>query len=177
MKAQDIVFPKDNEQEFIDIGKKLGTSSFIFCYDKETIIGCIVEKQQDVRRAKSWGLFSLSLKNTRDIIEAGPDMVAEVERFAHKDSVHHRNSGLNHVLARIMKEKETQLGFSLSLLLNATTEERWRFLGRMKQNMKIAGKAGVTVGFFSFARSPSELRGKKGLDHLLNNMGRIFKSA
>ena len=55
-----------------------------------------------------------------------------LENYLKKDSLHYRNSGLNHILCKIISEKKKLIGISFSNLLNS--KRKALLIGRLAQN-------------------------------------------
>lgn len=98
------------------------------------------------------------------------DIVFELEDSSREDFIHHRNSGLNHVLAKDLFFKEIIVGFSFSLFLRNP-----KVLGRMKQNVKLCRKYDVKMIFASFARDEWEVRSLKDLESFARVIGMSTK--
>jgi len=156
----DIVFPKNNEEEFLEIAEKLG-SKLCFAYtekefkkkkEKYEFACCYNSNTKDA--------FVISDRAERGSFENSRiNLIFDLEKSPSNDRIHQRESGFNHILAKITKEKNKFIGFNFSLILNTDTKERARLLGRMMQNVKICRKYKVNIYVGSFAREPYELRG------------------
>lgn len=176
---QDVCFPKNNEQEFIDIAKKLGTKSLIFVYEF-TNFKDLDEKKKKLSEIKSIKVdlgvmvndktveklqknddYIFARTPSKNLIESKKTYILfDFEMQDKPDFLHHRNSGLNQVIANEMKDKI--LGISFSTYLNSIN--KGIILGRMKQNAKIAKKYKVKTFVLSFAKHPYELRSEHELE-------------
>ena len=87
------------------------------------------------------------------------------------DFLHHRGSGLNQVLAELMRKKKRIVGFSFSSLLQVNGAKRAQFMGRMQQNFRLCKKYKVETLIASFARDPSEMRRASDLGSLFLSLG------
>jgi len=174
----DIVIPENNEEDFIDMAKKLGIDKLIFCYrfsdfDKYTIKDRNIEKgiitdSRDIRKAKKKCDFVISNSNDRYVFDNPPNLVFELEKLYGKDSMHFRNSGMNQVLFKIAHKNKIKLGVSLSMILNSSQKNIPVLMGRMMQNIKLARKYKVDIKIASFARTPYEMRPAEDLKNFLN---------
>jgi len=63
-----------------------------------------------------------------------------IHQRGRKDFQKQRNSGFNHVLARILKDKNIVLGIDLDEVLEASGEEKAKILGRVRQNIMLCRK-------------------------------------
>ena len=140
----DIAFPKKNEKDFEKIAKKL---------DKE--IGFAYKKKDNYKL----GNIIISNKGERKNFESNQiKMFFNLENKDERDFIHQRNSGLNHILAKIAHDKNKVIAFNFSTILNANAERRALLLGRMRQNVKLCRKYKVKMLLASFASEPYELR-------------------
>lgn len=163
--AVDIVFPKNNEKAFIGMAAKLGYSALCFAYEK---YDSEKRKKLDALRKKTkLGLFAAGKGADLSIMKAGAenrnaleqgrvDIIFGFEEPGGKDFAFSRNSGLNHILCAIAKEKGVMAGFSFSSVLNAKNKPV--IIGRMKQNIMLCRKYNVETVIASFATSPYEMR-------------------
>jgi RNase P/RNase MRP subunit p30 len=168
-----IVFPDKNEGEFIEIATRLGINELVFVYKLKDF----VRKEFDTGVEVKFGILAksneiLKAKNKADIVlyECGedarhviekfkPDIVFNLENSSRKDFIHHRNSGMNHIIAKLMCEKKVKLGVSFANLLKSS--KRDVLIGRIKQNIKLCKKYKVDVIVSSFAKDVYGLRCEK----------------
>lgn len=164
----DIVFPCNNEKEFIPMAIKLGYNGLCFVY------GSVDEMNKNKKKfgdSKLKLLFGLSFKskekvdvvavkasnNSRDILERRKaDIIYDFEKSSRSDYIHHRASGLNQVLCKLAKKNNVAVGFSVSSILNFS--KRPMLLGRIKQNIKLCRKYKVKMIIGSFSSEPYEMR-------------------
>lgn len=175
----DIVFPNGNENEFVRMAETLGYDRMVFAYKSEKdaksakidiktdieIKRAVVVTNPNSKIAKGFVAFAQSGEKDREFLErANIDFICDLEGSKRKDFIHHRNSGLNHVMAKIAAEKNVAVGFSFLSILSADSNKRPVLLGRIKQNIKLCQKYGVRMLFGSFAediygmRSPKDLK-------------------
>ena len=179
MNTFDIVFPNNNEAEFIAMAKKLGTKELLFVYSLElykqwaekesgvTIKTGILASQKKIKQAKAKTQYVLVAadpeKNVAIIEHEKPWLLYGFEFQTRKDFLHHRNSGINHILASLMRENNVCYGFPFSELFHLSPEEQGVVLGRLQQNMMLAKKYKVEIVVASFAHTPFEMRSVKDL--------------
>jgi RNase P/RNase MRP subunit p30 len=165
----DIVFPDNNEHEFIELAHKLGYARMVFAYeypkvpkqkpehDKIAVQLAVLAHPRQVAKAKKLSDFVMVKGNDRQVIEkAKPQLILELESQPKKDPMHARNSGLNHVLCELLHKNNIAVGLSLHLLLHS--EHRSMLLGRMLQNIRLCKKYKVKLVLASFAINPYEMR-------------------
>jgi len=189
----DIVFPKDNEQEFIDIAKRLKLKGLCFVYpdvkSKETLDelrkntklkiyhGLLVD-HKTAGKSKADLLIAKSGEHDRFLIEQGKaNLLFELEQSSRKDFMHQKNAGLNQVLCRLASEKNKIIGFSFFSVLKAKPRQQSRTFGRMMQNVMVCRKYEVNMCLASFAEDPFDMRSQYELMSFGVNIGMHAKEA
>jgi len=66
-----------------------------------------------------------------------------------KDRMKQRDSGFNHVLARLAKKKNISLGINLDEIINSKSKEKSEILARVRQNIKLCNKNKLKMKFIS----------------------------
>jgi ribonuclease P/MRP protein subunit RPP1 len=170
----DIVFPKDNEEEFLRIAERLGYSAIVFAYEgkvpdlsklKASITVYAYGKFGDLKLAKSTG-DDRAVMEKKDV-----DLIYGLEEAQKKDFMHHRASGLNQVLCAIAKKQGIIIGFSLSSLIHSSGMVRAQIMGRMMQNIRFCRKYKLLAAFCSFASSPYQMRAPLDMVALAESIG------
>ncbi|MFC1800807.1 RNase P subunit p30 family protein [Nanoarchaeota archaeon] len=164
----DIVFPKNNENEFIKIAKELGYTNLCFVYNlnefKKATDGNfagIITDEKNLNKAKKLADFVILQSSDKDrhLIESGKaEIIFNLETTSRKDFIHHRASGLNQVLCTLLNKKEVAIAFSFNTILKSEGMLRSQIMGRMMQNIRFARKYKFNLLFASFAQSPFEMR-------------------
>jgi len=193
----DIVFPAENEKEFIELAERLSIPGFCFCYpfvpknDYKEILGRIKKLQEKTQIRLTFGLLAkpndsmkarqladllivraIPTADNRPIIEKKEiDLIYELEGSPKNDPMHYRYSGMNQVQCAIAKESEMIVAFSFSMLLNTAGFRRSVLMGRFNQNIRFCRKYKVNTSFASFAREPYELRAEHELLSLARTLG------
>ncbi|PLW80691.1 hypothetical protein C0585_01225 [Candidatus Woesearchaeota archaeon] len=165
----DVLIPKGNEKELIDMSKRLGETELVFLYSlkeykKKEISkekGLIIHKgllinESEINKIPECEYVFLENPNRSGFEAKKVNHLFNIEDQKKIDFIHHRNSGLNQVLAKEMKNIEKKLCFSYNLLLKSNNKNK--ILGRFKQNKKICNKYKINIECFSFASEPYELR-------------------
>jgi|TARA_Y100000310_G_scaffold226034_1_gene228114 hypothetical protein len=178
----DIVFPKNNEKEFIEIAEKLGHKSLCFVYrlkrfknsydSKIKLNFGVLAEPNEVRKAKKLSefVFIKSSDKDRAIMENNRNLfLFGLEKAARHDFIHHR-AGLNQVLAKIACKNKIKVCISFSDVLNSEGVVRANILGRMLQNIRICRKYKVDMLVGSFASEPFDMRSA----HDLKAFGKIL---
>jgi hypothetical protein len=177
----DIVFPENNEAEFIAMANRLGYDALVFIYfgkkdlpktEMKLLKGIVVDEKTSGRPNMD---VVLARMPSRQLIERlKPDIIYELEQDARKDYMHQRNSGLDHINAAICNKRGISVGFSFASLF---LEHRPRTIGRMKQNMMLCRKYKLHMTIGSFARSPYMMRSPQDLASLFITLGMHQKEA
>ncbi len=164
----DIVIPKGNEEQFIQIAKELGTEKLLFLYNEKPkeikghFSGQIVTKNPGHKAI----FFS---KGSRGLVEnRNVKFHYGFEELEKKDSLHHRRSGMNQVISKLMSEREKTMIIDFEKYLQGPKEI---YIGRLHQNLKLAKKYGFQIAIASFATKPQNLRAANELKHLIKSLG------
>jgi len=176
----DIVFPNNNEKEFIEMAERLGISELVFAYpqlptpkfpdnSKVKVSAAILAEHNRVSSARGKADFVIvkasATEQDRFLFEkAKPDIIFDLEQSQKPDGVFQRNSGLNHIMAALAAKNNITIGFSFSSILNSSGFRRAQIMGRMAQNLFLCRKYKVKTLFASFARSPLEMRSESDLN-------------
>lgn len=178
----DICFPKGNENEFVEIAKKIGTKALVLVYkDYKELI-----KQKNLKLNYNTYLGLLSNIKVREKQEIGVDIILSTsvtrrdienkiinlqynfENISKKDKIHFRSSGINQVIGKIIKQKKKIVGISVTNLWKGNTAKK---LGRIIQNLKILTKYDVDYFLASFAENPIELSSMSNIISMSRTLG------
>jgi len=197
----DLVLPKNNEKEFIEIAERLKINGLCFVYsfkNKEDFLKKN-EKMKNLQEKTEIKLFSGIIADSRNISKAkklskiviykstGNDrhaieksktnIIFDLETVAARDSMHHRNSGLNQILCRLANKNNIMIGFSFSGILNTDGITKSQILGRMMQNIRLCRKYKVKAAIASFAEKPYDMRPCPDLKSVFISLGMHPKEA
>jgi RNase P/RNase MRP subunit p30 len=159
MEFIDLVFPDNNEDQFLKTANLLGIK-LCFAYNEKQYLqkkdlyefSCIYNSQKKA-------LFTISNNSDRSTFEnPRVNLIFNLEKNPLGDRIHQRTSNFNHVLAKICRDRDKFIAFNFNLVLNADKKEKNRLLGRMMQNVRICRKYKVKMYIGSFATEPFELR-------------------
>lgn len=178
----DIVFPHNNEENFIKIAKKLGYRSLIFVYNSKDysarksaddfdIEYGILSDENNIHKSKKLAslVFVKAGDNPRHLIESNKNIIVfDFEKNPKIDMFTQRRSGLNHILCDLAAKNNIEIGFSFNSLIEADNKKRNILLGRITANIKLCKKYKNDTIFASFAKEPYEMRSQKDLDALKN---------
>lgn len=140
----DIVLSKKNDS-FEKIAKKLDLDLIYVDIKNNSFENCVIKKMSDEK--------------------LDMDFVYGLELSSRQDYIHQRNSGLNHILAKQLKEKDIVVCFGLSYALEENV------LGRMRQNVKLCRKYKVKMIYVSLACDEFGLRSEHDLQYFAKSIG------
>ncbi|MBU0757191.1 MAG: hypothetical protein KKF44_03945 [Nanoarchaeota archaeon] len=181
----DIVLPQNNELGIIKMAETLGWKELCLAYDRPTdiasfrrktviklISGVVAEPGAEQRFVGKCDIIlskTFDASTVRTLCERGfAQIFFGLEQSPKPDFMHHRNSGLNHVICEIMKEKGISIALDFSSILNSGGKQRAVLLGRMKQNLVFAKKYALAVVIATFAKEPLEMRAPNTFTSFLN---------
>lgn len=168
----DICFPKKNEKKFAEVAEQLGYEGLICIYEKKPAKLPKTKIKLVAVTPKHEPKLVEATDKTRHLIESQKaGIIYHLEMTGKKDYVHHRGSGLNHVLANLLKKKKQAIGFAFSNLLHSTPKKRGVLMGRIRQNIQLCRKYKVPMVVCSFATRPLELRAPKDLLSFYTKLG------
>ena len=172
--------PNGNEEEFVLMAKRLGYNSICFVYTlsgvkkneiKDFKVYTAVLEQKNFDKAKQTADFVIAKagEDVRNIIERGKvDFIYGFEESAKRDSINHRNSGMNQVLCKLMNGKNISYLVNLTELIFSKDPQ---ILGRIMQNIRFCNKFKVKISFGSFASSPLEMKAANDVISLMKVLG------
>jgi len=85
----------------------------------------------------------------RKILEKEKIDILLLNLSGRKDKMKQRNSGFNHILARIAKKKNVLLGINLDEVFSSNLKEKAEILARIRQNIKLCNKNKLNMVFVS----------------------------
>ena len=111
----DFVFPRDNEDQFVEMAQHLGYAGVCFVYSYGStkkyspvnssirVASAVLARPEHVGKAKNKkaSILVQSPNDVRGIVEKNNNLILyEIENTGKKDFVHHRSSGLNQVICK-----------------------------------------------------------------------------
>jgi ribonuclease P/MRP protein subunit RPP1 len=85
----------------------------------------------------------------RKILEKEPINILLLNQKERKDFQKQRNSGLNHVLAKIAKKNNISIGINLDEIIQSNSQEKVKILARITQNIKLCNKNKLKMKFIA----------------------------
>jgi ribonuclease P/MRP protein subunit RPP1 len=98
----------------------------------------------------------------RKILEKEKIDVLLLSQSQRKDRMKQRDSGLNHVLAKIAKKKGVAIGINLDEIIDSKSKEKTEIVARIRQNIKICNKNKLKMKFIS-QKNKRDVRDLKSL--------------
>ena len=189
---KDIVFPQNNETDFLEIAGRLGIKKLYFAYDFNDFFNKNIQKKLESIENKKTGfepIFSVNNKNFGKAAKQSGTLIAKssdndkmmienkkikiiygFEEMQRKDFIHQRASGLNHVLCGLARKNNVAIGFSYSSVIN-NKEHAAVIMGRMMQNISLCGKYKNKTIIASFSQNPYQLRSYHDVASIFRLMG------
>ncbi len=136
-----------------------------------------VEILKKIKQISNQGIIIMEGgKDNRQICENKKvDILLSPERGAYKDFIHHRNSGLNQVLCKLMQKNEISYGINIKELI--FDKNKKALIGRISQNIKLCRKYKIRMMAASFAEQEFEMRDQGDMQSLLKVLGMTPKEA
>ena len=85
----------------------------------------------------------------RKVLEKILIQILLINLKSRKDFQKQRNSGFNHVFAKIAKKKKIVIGINLDEIINSSLKQKSEILARVKQNIKLCNKNKLKMCFVS----------------------------
>ena len=85
----------------------------------------------------------------RRVLEKEEINILVIKQSGRKDKLKQRDSGFNHVMAKIAKEKNVTMGINLDEIIHSDKKTKAKILGRVRQNVELCKKAKLKMMFFS----------------------------
>ncbi len=99
------------------------------------------------------------------------------EKYEKNDNLKQKDSGINHVLAKIAKQKNISIVIDFSDLKECNPLELSTRLSRIIQNIKICRKTNTKINIATFAKNKKEFVKKKDLQEFMLSIGASTKQA
>lgn len=85
----------------------------------------------------------------KKILEKEDIRILLLNLSSRKDRMKQRDSGFNHVLAKLAKKKNISLGINLDEIINSKPKGKSEILARVRQNIKLCNKNKLKMKFIS----------------------------
>jgi RNase P/RNase MRP subunit p30 len=92
-------------------------------------------------------IFSGDDETNRKVLEKEDINILLLNQENKKDFQKQRNSGFNHVLAKLAKKKNIVIGINLDEIINSGEREKAAIIARVRQNVKICIKNKLKMRF------------------------------
>lgn len=124
---------------------------------------------------------SQNIEDLRYICENFQDIIIfNLEKNDRMDFIHQKNSGINHIIAKIISKNKSKIALNFSNYINADNKSKKQIIGRIKQNLELCKKFKIEYLICSFASNVYEiksslnslelsLKNKKHFNSLINN--------
>lgn len=162
-------------KEIEELSRQLGfeNSFFLdkFVIIREKNVKDIIHKVREAKQKKLQAVCRVSdEKQLRYVLERVPvNMVLGQESIFVRDSVHYVKSGLDQTLCTIAALQKKTIVFSMHDLLHA--KDRPVLVARIRFNIRLCKKYGVSFFLCNFSAQPYEMRSAKDLKAILGVLG------
>ena len=85
----------------------------------------------------------------RKVLEKFKINILLLNHSKRKDFQKQRNSGFNHILAKIAKKNKIAIGINLDEIINSKAKQKAEVIARTKQNIRICNKDKLNMKFIS----------------------------
>jgi len=110
------------------------------------------EARNAIKKAREEGkkiIFSGSDEMNRKVLEKEKIDILLIKLSDKKDRIKQRNSGFNHVLAKLAQKKDVIIGINLDEIMDADKKEKVKIFARLMQNVKLCRKNKLKMIFIS----------------------------
>lgn len=156
----DVVFPNNNEEEFLKMAEELGIK-LLLIYDKIPF-GTIekLKEHYEFYTNKDIIIMKSTEHDRAAIASRKVDVLYGMENIAYNDGLHKRSSNLDKATCNEAKAAHVGFAFSLNVLTELDTSKHY---GRMIRNVGLCRKSECKIILATFAKSPYELRSPKDM--------------
>ncbi|MFH1607892.1 MAG: RNase P subunit p30 family protein [archaeon] len=106
--------------------------------------------RKQIQSAKAPIIFSSNNDElNRKILEKLKINILLINQSKRKDFSKQRNSGFNHVLAKIAEKNKIQIGINLDEIIDSKGKNKADILARIKQNIRLCNKNKIQMKFIS----------------------------
>jgi RNase P/RNase MRP subunit p30 len=105
--------------------------------------------------------------NRRILEKFSINYIVSPEKNMKSDNLKQRDSGINHVLSKIAKQKNVSIVINFSELKNSDMLEQISRISRIIQNIKICRKTGTKINIATFAKNKDEFVSDKDLQNFM----------
>lgn len=153
---KDLIIQNENQPQIETLAKKLNIQPIFLQQKKDSY----TSKKPEIHLSKA----------TRNNIENTQKKYHYfAEHLEQKDSLHHRRSGMNQTLMKLMKTKKKTLIITTSHLQEH--QDKPLILARIQQNLNLAKKHKVPIIIATLATKPQHLKSKQELKSLITTLG------
>ena len=120
------------------------------------------KKINEAKKAGKEVIFSSSDDElNRKVLEKEKIDVLLLNLSKRRDKMKQRDSGFNHVLAKLAKKSDVTLGINFDEIVSSSGKEKVEVLGRVRQNIKLCNKNKIKMKFIS--KKSTDIYGLKSL--------------
>lgn len=154
-----------------DISENDKESGYLICSNEKNTRSILASLKDKKINKKIFVVGNDNTFNRRIIETCKIHYLVSPENGPKKDTLKQRDSGLNHVLAKIANEKNIGIVINFSEIDKLTKKEKALKLSRIIQNIKICRKINCKIKIATFASSPKEIIDDKSLKSFCFSLG------
>nr|MCK4929665.1 hypothetical protein [Nanoarchaeota archaeon] len=171
----DVVMPKNNEAELLEMSEKLGFKELIFLYDDlkkkpvkldsnklKLFSAALIKSTKEVDKAKKNFDFVFAPAQRNFFENKNVKYLINAESSLGKNFLYQKRAGLDDVMCRLAKKNNKVIVFNTKLL-SQNLSQKDNVLARMMQNAKLCRKHKVKTLIATLASKPLEMRAPKDL--------------
>lgn len=108
------------------------------------------QARKEISKAQAPIIFSSNDDElNRKVLEKLPINILLINQKNRKDFQKQRNSGFNHVLAKIAQKNKIAIGINLDEIIESSSKQKAEILARVKQNIKLCSKNKLQMKFIA----------------------------
>jgi ribonuclease P/MRP protein subunit RPP1 len=104
-------------------------------------------RKQIQENSKKKIIFSGDDETNRKVLEKEKIDILLLNQAGKRDSHKQRNSGFNHVMAKMAKKNTVVIGINLDEIINSSEKEKAEIIARIRQNIRICNKNKLKMKF------------------------------
>ena len=126
-----------------------------------------IRKEITKNKGKIIVFSSNDINLNRKILDKEQINILLLSQAERKDKLKQRDSGFDHVVAKIAKKNNITIGINLDEIINSKGKSKLEILGRIKQNIKLCNKNKLKMKFISIKGNERDIYDLKALGLVL----------
>ena len=126
-----------------------------------------IRKEITKNKGKIIVFSSNDINLNRKILDKEQINILLLSQAERKDKLKQRDSGFDHVVAKIAKKNNITIGINLDEIINSKGKSKLEILGRIKQNINLCNKNKLKMKFISIKGNERDIYDLKALGLVL----------